>query len=86
MLVDLGSTHNFIREGAIEKMGIRVRKRPGLQVAVGNGEKVSSGGICKEVTLQVGDDSFVVNHYSIPLDGFNVVLGIKWLRTLGPIL
>ena len=36
--------------------------------------------------MQVGDDSFVVNLYSIPLDGFDVVLGIKWLRTLGPIL
>ena len=86
VLIDSGSTHNFIRSGMIPRLGISVQERPGLRVAVANGEKVSSGGICRGVAFQVGADSFITDFYSIPLDGFDVVLGIKWLSTLGPIL
>jgi len=51
-----------------------------------NGERVPRMGICKLVPLQVGDDIFHADFYTIPLEGFDVILGVKWLCTLGPIL
>jgi hypothetical protein len=36
--------------------------------------------------LWVGDEHFTVDHYSIPLDCYDMVLEVAWLRTLGPIL
>ncbi|KAG6482282.1 hypothetical protein ZIOFF_058913 [Zingiber officinale] len=43
-------------------------------------------GLCKSVPLQVGKDTFSVDLYMLPLEGFDIVLGVKWLRTLGPII
>lgn len=41
-LVDSGSTHNCISEAAALKAGLTVVRRPGFQVAVANGEKITS--------------------------------------------
>ncbi|KAL8153145.1 hypothetical protein V2J09_010905 [Rumex salicifolius] len=58
VLVDSGSTHNFLREGLVPSLGLQVCKQPGLQVCVANGDKVPSMGICKAVSLEVESDSF----------------------------
>lgn len=41
-LVDLGSTHNFIRDDLISQLGIEVQQRKDIKVTVANGEKVAS--------------------------------------------
>ncbi|PHU03065.1 hypothetical protein BC332_28316 [Capsicum chinense] len=42
-------------------------------------------GVCTIVQYCVVNHSFHADLYVIPLDGFDIVLGIKWLQTLGPI-
>nr|GMC69102.1 putative mitochondrial protein [Ipomoea batatas] len=42
-------------------------------------------GLCEQVLVSKGSDSFLVNLFQIPLVGFDLVLGIQWLSTLGPI-
>ncbi|KAJ1381359.1 Retrotransposon gag domain [Sesbania bispinosa] len=86
VLVDSGSTHNFLHEGLIPSLGLEVLKRSGLQVYVANGERVPSMGICRSVSFMVANDIFQADFYTIPLEGFDVILGVKWLCTLGPIL
>lgn len=85
-LVDLESTHNFISESASIRFGLKVAQRSGFQVAVENGKKVTSSGICKLVQIQIENEVFNIDLFIIPLEGFDVVLGVKWLQTLGPIL
>jgi hypothetical protein len=46
VLVDFGSTHTFIREAIVSKLGLHVTPTAGLRVKVANGEKVLSGGVC----------------------------------------
>lgn len=36
--------------------------------------------------LDVLGELFVIDCHATPLDGFDLVLGVQWLRTLGPIL
>lgn len=36
--------------------------------------------------MQIGQEVFHVDCYAIALGEFDVVLGVQWLRTLGPIL
>lgn len=57
-----------------------------LQVTVANGDCILSLGVGRALPLEIGKDSFSVDYYVIPLDEFDVVLGVQWLATLGPIL
>jgi hypothetical protein len=86
-LVDTGSTHTFIKEGLLpQQLGLEVTPREGLTVKVANSERVTSGGVCRAAEMDIGSEHFNTNFYVLPLDGFDVVLGVQWLRTLGPIL
>jgi len=53
---------------------------------VANGDRVMCHGLARDVDLRIGGETFKVDCYSIPLDSYDMVLGITWLRTLGPIL
>jgi hypothetical protein len=85
-LVDSGSTHTFIRDAIVPRLGLHVTPTAGLPVKVANGEKVLSGGVYSQTPLTVGEENFTTTCYTLPLDGFDVVLGVEWLRSLGPFI
>lgn len=85
-LVDTGSTHTFIRDSVAAQLGLALSPRPGLLVKVANGDCIACPGVCSNTSLSIGDDRFMVDCYSLPLGAFDIVLGVSWLRTLGPIL
>nr|GLL22190.1 uncharacterized protein LOC109155092 [Ipomoea trifida] len=84
-LVDTGSTHNFINTSTALGLALPTAPRPGVKVVVANGDSLSSTCLCEQVLVSKGSDSFLVNLFQIPLVGFDLVLGIQWLSTLGPI-
>jgi hypothetical protein len=86
VLVDGGSTLNFIQAQAAHKLGLPHFPSPPLRVTVGNGEELSSTQVCKEVHLDIQGHTFVVDLYALNLCGPDVVLGTPWLKTLGPIV
>lgn len=43
-------------------------------------------GLAHDVDIRIGGEAFTVDCYSIPLDSYDMVLGVTVLRTLGPIL
>lgn len=45
-----------------------------------------AGGLCRGFPLVIDSECFMVDGLTIPLGGFDIVLGIQQLRTLGPIL
>jgi hypothetical protein len=47
---------------------------------------VASQEVCKGMDMSIGDEHFITNLYVLPLDGFDIVLGIQWLHSLGPIV
>jgi hypothetical protein len=63
-----------------------VAPRPGLSVKVANGDRVTSKGVCPKQLVSIDDEEFDLNCYILPLAGFDVILGVQWLRSLGPIL
>jgi hypothetical protein len=40
---------------------------------------------CENVKLQMGDYHLKTHMFSIVIGGCDIVLGVEWLRTLGPI-
>jgi len=52
---------------------------------VGNGAFIQCQGICPLVDISLQTFTFTIPFYLLPIEGANVVLGIEWLHTLGPI-
>jgi hypothetical protein len=45
-----------------------------------------SEGKCTDVCLKLQGNTFCSNFFVLTLGGCDVVLGVQWLRTLGPII
>ncbi|KAK3136157.1 hypothetical protein QOZ80_5BG0428960 [Eleusine coracana subsp. coracana] len=85
-LLDSGSTHNFVSEAAAEATGLDYTPCSGLYVMVANGERVPCPSIVRGVAFSINNAPFRADFYILPLGGYDVVLGTRWLATLGPIL
>jgi hypothetical protein len=59
---------------------------PSLSVKVASGERLQSYGACKATKVLVQGESCIMNCYALPLKGFDVILGVQWLKLLGPIM
>lgn len=84
-LLDTDSTHT-IWEVVASSLDLLVKQHLGLSVKVTNGEKVTSRGVYPKIHVNIDVERFSINCYILPLDDLDVVLGVQWLRSLGPIL
>ena len=51
-----------------------------------NGQTVGCEGRTKAVPLHMQGYSYTIDFFILTLGGCDIVLGVQWLRTLGPIL
>ena len=70
----------------VHREGIQLLAHRDMQVTVANGDRIGSSGLGHGLPLEVGNEKFAIDCYAIPLDEFDLVLGVQWLETLGPIL
>jgi hypothetical protein len=59
---------------------------PTMRIVVANGDHVPCEGAARHVSLAIGTEEFSISCFAINLGGFDVILGIDFLRMLGPIL
>lgn len=84
ILVDLGSIHNFLDPIVVNTFKVKVAIDSIMQVRVANGESIFSKGTFQEkIIIQVV--KFVVPFHILSLGGFDIELGVWWLKTLGSI-
>jgi hypothetical protein len=81
-LLDSSSTHNFVSRAAAYRADLHFEPCPGTGVMVANGDRVECRGLAHDVGIRIADEVFSVDCYSIPLDRWDMVLGISFLRTL----
>ena len=83
MLIDYGSTHNFIHCKLAKVLNLFVYLAPEFQVMIANGGTINCSGKCHNINLDTGE--YVLNSpmISIPMGGVDVVLGVQWLQSLG---
>jgi len=86
VLIDGGSTHNFIQEQLVAQLGLPCRTTTPLRVMVGNGQHLECHTTCEAITINLQNQSFTVDFYVLPIAGANVILEVQWLRSLGPVL
>jgi hypothetical protein len=68
------------------RAGIAFTARGNLRVAVANGDRVASFGYCRNLTISISGKPFVIDCYGLALGSYEMVLGVQWLASLGPIL
>ena len=85
MLIDLGSTHNFIHCKVAKELNFFLYPTLKCQVMVANGGTINFSGKCHNIKLTIGE--YVLNSpmLSIPMGGANVALGVQWLQSLGTV-
>ncbi|XP_039815204.1 uncharacterized protein LOC120678111 [Panicum virgatum] len=77
-LLDSGSTQNFISEAATHRSGLPIHRRARLTAMC--------LGVIRGAPLKIGGDSFPADLYVMPLAGYDIIIGTRWLATLRPIV
>ena len=85
VLIDNGSTHNFINQSKVVALHIFIHPINNFQVLIANGGTMKCGGRCENVKLQMGDYQLKTHMFAIDMGSFDIVLGVEWLHTLGKI-
>lgn len=86
VLLDTGSTHNFIKSSLVEELGIPIHRKHGRFFALPDGGKCPIQGFFQGMVMSVQGYQFKADCFAIPLQGFDVVLGIRWLNALGRVI
>lgn len=85
ILIDTGSTHNFLDERLVKQIGLVAEPTSGFDVALGDGAMLKAESICKGITLTIQGNQFKLDVYPLALRGADLVLGTQWLQSLGPV-
>nr|XP_009797113.1 PREDICTED: uncharacterized protein LOC104243599 [Nicotiana sylvestris] len=86
VLVDGGSTHNFVQLRAAKYLQLFVDSISPVAVMVGSGHRLRCEGVARQTTLLLQGSTVVEDFYVLPFEGSDVVLGVSWLAKLGPVL
>ncbi|XP_006582654.1 uncharacterized protein [Glycine max] len=85
VLIDSGSTHNFLQPRVAHFLHLPIESTHPLRVLVGNGFMLDCDKRCPNTQLSIQSHSFSINFHLLQIRGADVVLGIEWLKQLGPI-
>jgi hypothetical protein len=85
VLIDSGSTHNFINKKLATCLNCFIYPAPEFQVLIADGGTVSCSGKCHSIKLSMGDYQLDTPMYAISMGAADIVLGVQWLTTLGTI-
>jgi hypothetical protein len=86
ILVDSRRTHTFIHHRIAQEINCYIRAIINFQIMIANGSSKKCGGNWENLLLQIGQYHLKSHMFSIHMAGCDIVLGVEWLLTLGPIL
>jgi hypothetical protein len=86
ILVDTCSTYNFMDQNVAKKIQLPVKEESKLTIMVANGDTIPCLACYKTVSFNLQGYNFQTTLYLLILRGCDIVLGVDWLSTLGPIL
>ncbi|XP_063948159.1 uncharacterized protein LOC135152240 [Daucus carota subsp. sativus] len=85
ILVDSGSTHNFVDLVFAQKLGCHLEEVEAQAVIVADGSHIVCKHKCQNFHWLMNGREFVTEVLLIPLGSCDMVLGIQWLSTLGAV-
>ncbi|XP_070665927.1 uncharacterized protein [Malus domestica] len=86
ILLDSGSTHNFVDSRLLKQLGWPCHTTKPFDVMIADEGRVRGQGCCQQIPLELGAYRCHTDLYALPLGGCDVVLGVKWLSSVSPVL
>ncbi|KAG6402647.1 hypothetical protein SASPL_134849 [Salvia splendens] len=83
VLVDTGSSHDFIHPRIAEQLSLPLTSISPFRVYVGNGASLLCSHVTRVTELKIQDVLFLVDLYILPIHGPDIILGMTWLESLG---
>jgi hypothetical protein len=83
VLIDSGASHNFIAKSLVEQLRLPLTTTAEYGVVMGNGDSAKGIGLCSGVRLLLQGIEIRDDFLPLKLGSTDVILGIKWLATLG---
>lgn len=75
VLLDSGSTHNFVSEEAVGRTSLHHLSYGNMKVMVANGQCVPCPGVDRATTFSIDGEVFIIDFFALSLAGYDVVLG-----------
>ncbi|WVY98099.1 hypothetical protein V8G54_030250 [Vigna mungo] len=85
VLLDCGTSHNFISQEVVNRCGLKAKETHPYVVEVGDGHKVHCEGKCTGFVLELQGLNIQQEFLIFYLGGASVVLGLEWLASLGEV-
>lgn len=85
VMIDNGSTHNFITPTLAERLKLSLTPIPCFRVYIGNGDSIPWQHKCTAVPITLQDTLFTLDLFVLPIKGPDIILGIQWLQELGKV-
>ncbi|KAF7823703.1 Retrotransposable element Tf2 [Senna tora] len=86
ILIDNGSTHNFVKSSIAEKLKLPLEEIKPFRVQMGSGVYLECQYRCAGMEIIIQNHVFMVDLFVLDLKGSDVVLGVQWLAGLGDIV
>jgi hypothetical protein len=86
ILVDSGSTHNFVNTAFVHKSGLRSVHIPPLEVKVASGETLVTNQSVPQLEWWTQGYTFHIDTMVLDLGPFDAILGYDWLDPLSPMV
>ncbi|XP_074342098.1 uncharacterized protein LOC141679516 [Apium graveolens] len=86
MLVDSGSTNNFISPAGVKNLGLTIIRCSPISVSVANGAQLSCTQRVNKVNLEIDGLTFYVDMRVLPIGGYDIILGVEWMKIVSPVV
>jgi hypothetical protein len=84
ILIDGGSSDNFMQPRIAHFLKLPVEPAPCFKVLVGNGQIMTAEGVVTNLSVVIQEHEMLLPVYLLPIAGADLILGTAWLATLGP--
>ncbi|KAI4340489.1 hypothetical protein MLD38_025318 [Melastoma candidum] len=86
ILVDSGSTHNFLDAEIARQLGGVIQIVASKSVMVANGERLFCNSMLKAFRWSMQGEEYEADMLIMPMKGCEVILGMEWLNSLGRVM
>ncbi|KAF7838894.1 Ty3/gypsy retrotransposon protein [Senna tora] len=84
VLLDGGSSDNFIQPRVVRTLKLAVEPMTPFKVLVGNGHVLTRFSMVRNIPMLIQGHEIQISAHVLDMTGADIILGAQWLATLGP--